>query len=218
MPLLLSLTGMMPRMLIDHQCPTSSRVASSFLYNDHESINIITTGELMRKCRFLVPMIKQSTLNRSFFDLSSVLLETRRMLSIDDCTRCNSTLFMIDSFIALKSMIFKVFNMKPHFRLQHKQSEKLDRFELTSSDWTSLKILRQLLKPFDLAMKLQSSQQFLTISLCILVLHNIEAFLEDTKSDGDLVRRLKNCLLKSMTRYIDDENEPMQMIRVSHFE
>jgi hypothetical protein len=43
-------------------------------------------------------------------------------------------------------------------------------------------------------------------------------FLEDAYSDNDDVRRIECCLLKSMDRYIDEENERMRMIRVSLFE
>jgi hypothetical protein len=46
----------------------------------------------------------------------------------------------------------------------------------------------------------------------------LKRFLEDAYSDNDDVRRIECCLLKSMDRYIDEENERMRMIRVSLFE
>ena len=188
-----------------------------FTSGAHGSHDIISISELMRKCRFLVSMIKRSSLIRSFFEKESSQLGIRRMLSADVCTSWNSTLHMIESFIALKLVVMKPFDEKSDIGLSRKQSEKLEKLVLTSSDWTLLKILSQLLKPFDLATKLLSSQQFPTIGLCIFALHHIKTFLEDTESDGDLVRRLKRCLLKTMTRYIDDEKEQMRIIRVSFF-
>jgi hypothetical protein len=185
--------------------------------DDHGLSDIIAIGELMRKCRFLVSLIKRSTLIRSFFDKLSAQLGTRRMLCIDVCTRWNSTLHMIESFITLKPVIIKLFDEKSDIGLQRKQSEKLDQLELTSSDWILLKMLSQLLKPFDLATKLLSSQQFPIIGLCIFALHHIKTFLGEADSDGELVRRLKNSLLNSMARYIDDEKEQMRLIRVSCF-
>ena len=183
-----------------------------------EPHDISTIGELMRKCRSLVSMVKRSTLIRSFFEKESSRFGLRRMLSADVCTRWNSTLHMIESFITLKTVVCKLFDEKSEIGLPRKQSEKLDRLELTSSDWTLLKILSQLLKPFDLATKLLSSQQFPTIGLCMFALHHIKTFLEDTESDGDMFRRLKRRLLTTMTRYIDDEKEQMRMIRVSFYE
>ena len=183
-----------------------------------EPHDISTIGELMRKCCSLVTMVKRSTSIRSFFDKESSQFGLRRMLSADVCTRWNSTLHMIESFITLKTVVCKLFDEKSEIGLPRKQSEKLDRLELTSSDWTLLKILSQLLKPFDLATKLLSSQQFRTIGLCMFALHHIKTFLEDTVSDGDMMRRLKRRLLTTMTRYIDDEKEQMRMIRVSLYE
>jgi hypothetical protein len=190
--------------------------ADDVLTNDvNQPYDIILIGELMRKCRSIVFMIKRSTLIQSFFEKKSVQLGIRRTLSADVCTRWNSTLHMIESFIALKEVLCKLFHEKSEIDLPRKQSDKLDRLELTSSDWTLLKILSQLLKPFDLATKLLSSQQFPTIGLCIFAFHHIKMFLEDTESDDDVGKRLKRRLLTMMTRYIEDEKEQMRIIKVS---
>jgi hypothetical protein len=169
----------------------------------------------MRKCRSLISSMKRSSLVKSNFEKTSSRLNIRRMLAADVCTRWNATLHMIESFIALKSMVTELFDEMPGIGLTRKQTEKLEKLELTSSDWTLLKLLAQLLEPFDLATKLLSSQTYPTIGLCIFALHHIKMFLEDTEIDNDLTRRLKRYLVRTMTKYIDDEKEQLRIIRVS---
>lgn len=122
---------------------------------------------------------------------------------------------MIESFIALKPAVTKLFDEIASIGLTRKQTKKLEKLEFTSSDWTLLKVLAQLLKPFDLATKLLSSQTYPTIGLCVFALHHIKMFLEDTESDSDLLKRLKRYLAKTMTKYVDDEKEQLRIIRVS---
>ena len=169
----------------------------------------------MRKCRSLISSIKRSSLIKSAFEKTSSRLGIQRTLAADVCTRWNSTLHMVESFIALKSVVTKLFDEIPGIGLSRKQIEKLEKLELTSSDWTLLKLLAQLLKPFDLATKLLSSQTYPTIGLCVFALHLIKMFLEDTESDNDLLKRLKRYLVTTMTKYIDDEKEQLRIIRVS---
>ena len=122
---------------------------------------------------------------------------------------------MIESFIALRPVVTKLFDGMPAIGLPRKQIEKPAKLELTSSHWTLLKLLAQLLKPFDLATKLLSSQTYPTIGLCVFALHHIKMFLEDTESDNDLSKRLKRYLVRTMTKYIDDEKDQLRIIRVN---
>ena len=121
---------------------------------------------------------------------------------------------MIESFIALEPVVTKLFDDMPSIELPRKQMAKPEKLELTFSHWTLLKLLAQLLKPFDLATKLLSSRTSPTIGLCVFALHHIKMFLEDTDGDSDLSKRLKRHLLKMMTKYIDDEKEQLRIVRV----
>ncbi|CAF1543957.1 unnamed protein product [Adineta ricciae] len=181
----------------------------------HASEDLIVISELMRRCRSLTTSIKRSSVIKSALEKASSRLGIQRTLVIDVCTRWNSTLRMIESFIALKPVVTKLFDDMPSIELPRKQMAKLEKLELTSSDWTLLKLLAQLLKPFDLATKLLSSQTYPTIGLCVFALHHIKMFLEDTDGDSDLSKRLKRHLLKTMTKYIDDEKEQLRIVRVS---
>lgn len=109
--------------------------------------------------------IKRSSVIKSALEKASSRLSIPRTLAIDVCTRWNSTLHMIESFIASKPVIRKFFDDMPSMGLPRKQMAKLEKLKLTSSDWTWLKILAQLLKPFDLATKLLSSPTYPTIGL-----------------------------------------------------
>lgn len=121
---------------------------------------------------------------------------------------------MVDSFLSLKEIICKFFAEKEFLGLQAKQIQKLDRLELNSNEWSLVKILSQLLKPFDLATKLLSAQRYPTIGLCLFVLHHIKLFLDDTDADNELLRQLKKLLLNSMIHYIDHEEEQMRILQV----
>jgi hypothetical protein len=181
-------------------------------FNDRSSI-----GALLRKCRGLASMVKRSSLIGDFFCKESGKINNRRTLRTDVCTRWNSTLHMIEGFLSLKMIIGAVFDEKHTLGITRRQLAKLDGLELTSSDWSLLKILSELLKPFDLATKLLSAQRYPTIGLCLFALYHIKVFLEDTDSDNELMKRLKRCLQEKMTKYIDEEKKQMQMLRVSVF-
>ena len=180
------------------------------------SQNISSLGGLLRKCRALCSMIKRSSLLAAFFEKECYKIGSRRSLQADVCTRWNSTLHMIESFLALKTAICALFAEKHLLDLTHAQSMKLHCLELTSSDWNLLKNLSQVLTPFELATKLLSGRRYPTIGLCLFALHHLKLFLEDTEGDNDLQQRLKHCLLEKMTRYIDDEKEQMRMLRLSY--
>jgi hypothetical protein len=103
---------------------------------------------------------------------------------------------MIDSFLSLKEIVCRFFDEKKSLGLRAKQVQKLDHLELNSNEWSLLKILGQLLKPFDYATKILSAQRYSTIGLCLFVVHYIKLFLEDTDADNELQRQLKKLLLK----------------------
>ena len=145
-------------------------------------------GSLLKKCRQLTTMVKKSSKIKNFFDRAQPTTGVCRTLRIDVRTRWNSTLKMVDSFLSLRETICKFFDAKESLGLRPKQVEKLDRLELNSNDWSLLKILGQLLKPFDLATKLLSAQRYPTIGLCLFVLHHLKLFLEDTDADNELLR------------------------------
>jgi hypothetical protein len=160
-------------------------------------------------------MIKRSSLLTIFFDKECAKVGIHRSLRADVCTRWNSTLQMIESFLALRMVIVKLFDEKQSLHLSSAQTTKLSCLELTSSEWCLLKVLSQILKPFQLATTLLSARRYPTIGLCLFCIYHIKTFLEDSEADTDLEKRLKNCLLEKMTKYIDNEKEQMRIIRVS---
>ena len=171
-------------------------------------------GSLLTKCRQLTTMVKKSSRIKNFFDRAQSTTKVCRTLRIDVRTRWNSTLKMVESFLSLKEIICKFFDEKESLGLRAKQIQKLDRLELNSNEWSLVKILSQLLKPFDLATKLLSAQRYPTIGLCLFVLHHIKLFLEDTDADNELLRQLKKLLLNSTINYIDNEEEQMRILQV----
>lgn len=171
-------------------------------------------GGLLRKCRALSSMIKRSSLLATFFEKECSKIGSRRSLQADVCTRWNSTLHMINSFLALKTAICTLFADKHLLDLTHAQSMKLHCLELSSSDWNLLKNLTQILTPFDLATKLLSGRRYPTIGLCLFAIHHLKLFLDDTEGDTELQQRLKHYLLEKVTKYIDDEKEQMRILRV----
>ena len=160
-------------------------------------------------------MIKRSSLLAAFFDKESAKVGIHRSLRADVCTRWNSTLQMIESFLSLRAVIVKLFDEKQTLHITCAQSTKLSRLELTSSEWSLLKILSQILKPFQLATTLLSARRYPTIGLCLFSIYHIKTFLEDSDSDNDIEKKLKSCLLEKITKYIDNEKEQMRIIRVS---
>jgi hypothetical protein len=172
-------------------------------------------GSLLKKCRQLTTMVKKSSKIKNFFDRVQPTSGVCRTLRIDVRTRWNSTLKMLDSFLSLKETVCRFFDEKESLGLRAKQVQKLDRLELNSNEWSLLKILSQLLKPFDSATKLLSAQRYPTIGLCLFVVHHLKLFLEDTDADNELQRQLKKLLLNSTIHYIDNEEEQMRILQVT---
>lgn len=183
--------------------------------DNYSSQSRSSVGVLLRKCRALASMIKRSSILAAFFEKECYKIGSRRSLRADVCTRWNSTLHMIDSFLALKTAICALFVEKHSLDLTGAQSKKLHCLELTSSDWNLLKKLSQILTPFDLATKLLSGRQYPTIGLCLFAIHHLKLFLDDTEGDTELEQQLKRSLLDKMAKYIDDEKEQVRMLRVS---
>lgn len=178
------------------------------------SYDVVSISQLMKKCRLLISLLKRSSLLKQHFERQCKQIQIHSGLNLDVRTRWNSTLRMIESFIKLKSVVSKLFNDKNEIGLSRAIVRKLQTLELSSSDWCTMKILVELLRPFDLATKLLSSQKYPTIGLCAFAIHHIKSFLEETENDNSTVRRLKQSLMKSMIRYIDEETEQLRLIRV----
>ena len=172
-------------------------------------------GSLLKKCRLFTAMVKRTSKISKFFDRAQSTTGLCRTLRMDVRTRWNSTLKMVDSFLLLKETVCRFFDEKKSLGLRSKQIQKLDRLELNSNEWSLMKILGQLLKPFDFATKLLSAQRYPTIGLCLFVVHHIKLFLDDTDADNELQRQLKKLLLNSTMHYIDNEEDQMRILQVT---
>ncbi|CAF1544438.1 unnamed protein product [Didymodactylos carnosus] len=132
----------------------------------------------------------------------------------DVCTRWNSTYYMIDSYLQLKSIVTKLFDEKYQLRIKYKQLKKLERLEITSNDWNMLLLLHETLKPFYHATRLISGSHYATIGLTYFAIHFIKKFLDNTVGDNDLVIRLKKLLSQSMKHYLDTDDDQSNLLKI----
>ena len=152
---------------------------------------------------------------KNFFDRAQSTTGLCRTLRMDVRTRWNSTLKMVDSYLALKETVCRFVDERKSLGLRSRQVQKLDHLELNSNEWSLMKILGQLLKPFDFATELLSAQYYPTIGLYLFVVHRNKLFFDDTDTDNELQRQVKKLLLNSTMHYIDNEEEQMRILQVT---
>jgi hypothetical protein len=179
---------------------------------DQEMVN-----ELLRKCRGLISMIKRSTIITAYFDMLRTKLDIRRNLCHDVKTRWNSTFCLIDSFLALRDAIERLFDAKHDLHIKRAQLEKLSGFELNSDDWTTLLQLHYVLQPFFHATRAMSGRTYPSIGFSYYVIMRLKAFLQNTcKKDNLIVKRFKKLLLAKLIVYFENDDEQLALLNVSH--
>ena len=186
-------------------------IVDSDLSNDLHS----TISEIMHKCRSLVKMISKSSNLTSYIDKLKSVNKIQQTLSIDCKSRWNSTKFMVEKFITFKPLIHQLHSDKHDLFLSRKQ--KLNNLELTSDEWCLIVSIDQVLTPFYKAIKSMSGQQYSTIGTALFAIRKIREFLETSVEKNSFVDGMKNALLKEMNKYIDNDDEQMDMIIVSLF-
>ena len=178
---------------------------------DQEMVN-----ELLKKCRGLISMIKRSTIITAFFDMLRTKLSIRRNLCYDVKTRWNSTFCLIDSFLALRETIERLFDAKHDLHIKRSQLEKLSGLELKSDDWTTLLQLHYVLQPFFHATRAMSGRAYPSIGFTYYLIMRLKAFLQNScKKDNIIVKRLKKLLLTQLTVYFENDDEQLALLNVS---
>ena len=182
---------------------------------DHSNDLEMVISNILKKCRSIIKMIKKSSNLTSYMDKLKAANKIRSGLSIDCKSRWNSTKFMIDNMIKLKSLVVQLHSEKHDLSLTKGQKGKLTKLELTSDQWRMLMSINQVLTPFYNATKLMSGQKYSTIGTALFAIRKIKAFLETYVENNSFVNEMKNALLDQMIKYIDEDKEQMDLIIVN---
>ena len=175
-------------------------------------------NSVLKKCRALISMIKNSTIITPFFDIERKRKNVKRNLCYDVKTRWNSTFLMIDSLIALREVLETLFYHKHELNIKPKQINKLINLELTNDDWMMLSTLHSVLKPFFHATKTMSGRQYPSIGIAFNLLVRLKHFLQrQEKKEGVMLKRLKYLLLAQFESYFESDHDQLQLIKVNDF-
>ena len=122
---------------------------------------------------------------------------------------------MIDSLLALRDVIEKLFNYKHHLPLKAKQLTKLNGLELTNDDWNMLSMLYLVLKPFYHATKAMSGRQYPSMGIAYYVLVRLKSFLQQhDRKESLILKRFKQLLLTQFLHYFEDDYDQSQILKV----
>lgn len=205
-----------------------------FDYNDEEFVDNWTTDviesdldivheqsmilSLLRKCRGLTSMIKRSTIMTLYFDAERRRLKKKRNLCYDVKSRWNSTYCMINSFIVLREPIQNLFSHKHQLKITSQQVKKLSEYELTSDNWNVLLVLHSVLQPFYFATQAMSGRQYPSIGLAYYLIIRLKNFLQRHDKKVLLEKRLKQLLMNQFLSYFRNEDEQMEILKVSNYD
>ena len=178
---------------------------------DQEMIN-----NLLKKCRRLISMIKRSTILTAYFDKERKRSNIKRNLCYDVKTRWNSTFHLIDSILALREVIERLFNSKHQLHIKQDKIEKISRLEFKSDDWGLLLNLHYVLRPFFHATKALSGRRYPSIGFAYYLYIRLKTFLQEhSKKESAVVKRLKNLLLKQLLYYFENDDDQLELLKVS---
>lgn len=166
------------------------------------------------RCRQLVTMTKKSTILSNYMNQLRNELKVTRGLARDCPTRWNSTFYLIESCLASKNLVAKLFGDKNLLNIRRDVSQKLSTIELQRNDWLILLDLYTVLKPFELATKLMSGKTYPTVGLCYYTLHKLKAYLVDDSIDSDSLKCFKRLLFDEFYFYFYFDENQLQLLQV----
>lgn len=136
----------------------------------------------------------------------------------DFFVRWNSTFNMIDRFVNLREIAYKITTDPESIDgVTGKQIQTLENNQLSDNDWDIVFILHKVLNPFYEATKMLSGRKYSTLSLSYVIKKLLFEFL-NTKDSKDLANELllKKILLKELTHHlntkISDEQKNLVLV------
>lgn len=139
-----------------------------------------------------------------------------RNLCYDIKCRWNSTYLMIDSFIALRKVIEALFHSKHFLTVTRTQLDKLAKFELIADDWIMLSTLHSVLERFFKETNVLSVRNYPSIGITFYLLTRLRNYLQyHDRTDTLLLKRLKQLILPYFTRYFENDDQQIQLLKVN---
>lgn len=202
------------------------------------SILLVRVHVILKQVRKLVRMIRNiSSLNRYVTKQIKLKLENlnRQLLAqnkpkinykeftLDFKIRWNSSFVMISRFIFYSSIITSITNNPPDdLKLKQNQYRKIKQLSFTSLDWSILKVLENVLEPFNHSTKILSNRRRPTLSISQSVINALTNFLtvadETPLTLHDL---LKKQLLLNLNFYFDkhvsDEQRKAMLVCITGY-
>ncbi|CAF1303921.1 unnamed protein product [Rotaria sp. Silwood1] len=220
----------------DLNTPLSSTIIQEEFINTsyaQPSILLSHVHMLLQRVRKLVTMIRNiSALNRYVVKQIKLFLENLnrqraaenkkkiryKEFTLDMKIRWNSSFVMISRFVFFNSIITSLtYNPSEQINLKQSQYRKLKKLSFTSLDWSILKVLENILAPFNNSTTVLSCRRRPTLSICKPVIRGLINFL---KVADDAPHTLENLLKKQLllnlnfylNKHITDEQNKAMLI------
>ena len=145
--------------------------------------------------------------------------------TLDFKIRWNSSFVMISQFIFYSSIITAItHNLSDDLKLKRNQRKKLKKLSFTSFDWSILKVLENVLEPFNHSTKILSNRRRPTLSISQSVINALTNFLTVAdETPFTLQDLLKKRLLLNLNFYFDkhvndEQQKTMLVCRKGYYE
>lgn len=175
-------------------------------------------GLVMKKCRSFVKLVNKSSILKAHVNQLKKEFSVKRSLQIDCKSRWSSTHYLLQTMVAYKKVINRLYSEKYDIGLNDKQVKKLISIELDKADWTIVEAIERVLQPFAKATKLVSGKRYPTVGISFFALTQIRDYLEDEQSsesnDSDIVSRLKKLLIHNMEKYFENDVHQWNLLKV----
>ncbi|CAF1118471.1 unnamed protein product [Didymodactylos carnosus] len=158
-------------------------------------------------------MIKKSFILTAYVD-KKLKHGIKRSLSVDVCTRWNSTSYMLNTFLIFKPVIVNLHSEKYNLKLKTDQRLRSAGYDLSANDWNKLSIVQSVLKIFVAATTTMSASSYPTVGIGLFFIRRIKAHLELSSTDTPMIKSLKQQLLSQMTYYFESDPEQVDAFKL----
>lgn len=176
-----------------------------------------TILSLITKCRSLINMIKKSSVLTLYFNNQRTILKIKHNMLRDVCTRWNSTFLMIYSLRCVRPALESLYNNIYSLDIPFEQIQKLNKLEISTTEWNYLNQLYSVLMVFHKATKAISARKYPTIGSAYLILIGLKSFLTAVNKDNDIVKNMKKLLLNKFIHYFEEDSTSLDTIKVSKY-
>lgn len=179
--------------IIDGISPTIAPLLSDITIDLYQLL--CSVNDLLGRVRAIVKLIRKSSLIDAYVREKMSSIDGAKELVCDFRVRWNSTCLMLERLLTHKDIINSIVSSPDRIAGLHRdQKAKLKSLALSHNDWDVIAVLHEILRPFAIATKILSAQNYPTMAASLYVTRKLEMFLSDNDGDSSIVTVLKQSL------------------------